>query len=148
MHTLRRAVLIGVACLALLPAGALAGPKQDALIAHLNFARGLSGLKPLTIAPQLNRSASNFARWLMATQTFGHSGTIKAGGGFRTLGEALRFHVGDNPRYAATVQAWLASPSHRALVLSRRFTHAGAGLAQGRFKGRLSTIWVLHLGAR
>ena len=147
MQTLRRAALIAVACLALLPAGALAGAKQNALIAHVNFVRQASGLRALAPSPHLNRSAARVARWLMASQTFGHSGTINAGGGFRALGEALRLHVGGRPRYGATVRAWLASPSHRALVLSPAFTHVGAGLARGSFGGRLSTIWVLHLGA-
>jgi uncharacterized protein YkwD len=56
-------------------------------------------------------------------------------------------HSGTRPRYTATVRAWLASPPHRAVVLSGAFTHAGAGIARGVFNGRNSTIWVLHVGA-
>jgi uncharacterized protein YkwD len=147
MQTLRRAAVLAAAYLALVPAGALAGAQQNAMIAHVNFARGAHGLRALAPSPHLNRSASRVARWLMASNTFGHSG-INAGGGFRRLGEALRLHTGGQPRHGATVRAWLASPGHRALVLSPGFTHVGAGIARGSFRGRLSTIWVLHVGAR
>jgi uncharacterized protein YkwD len=147
MTTLRRAACLAVACLAATPATALAGVKQDALVAEINSARHAYGLKSLAASPSLNRSASGLAAQLMRDNWFGHADAIEAGGGFRTLGEALRIHRGTRARYAATVKAWLASPGHRWLVLGESFTHAGAGIAHGRFGGRPSTIWVLHLGA-
>jgi uncharacterized protein YkwD len=147
MTTLRRAACLAVVCLAVAPAAAVANPTQSALIAHINYARGAQGLAPLTISPSLNRSATAFAGGLMRLNVFGHASSIQAGGGFRTLGEVLRLHSGKRPRYLATVQAWLASPPHRAVVLSSAFTHAGAGITRGVFQGRNSTIWVLHVGA-
>jgi uncharacterized protein YkwD len=147
MTTLRRAACLALVCLAVAPAAAGANPTQSNLIAHVNYARGAYGLAPLAISPSLNRSASAFAGGLMRLNIFGHASSIQAGGGFRTLGEVLRLHSGTRPRYSATVRAWLASPPHRAVVLSSAFTHAGAGIARGVFQGRNSTIWVMHVGA-
>jgi uncharacterized protein YkwD len=147
MRTLRRAFCLAAACLVVAPASALAGAKQDALIAEVNAARAASGLAALTTSSHLNRSATALAGRLMREGWFGHPGTIQAGGGFHSLGEALRLHTGTRPRYRATVRAWLRSPAHRGLVLSPGFTHVGAGIARGVFLGRPSTIWVLHLGA-
>jgi len=147
MTTLRRAACLALVCLAVAPAAAGANPTQSTLIAHGNYARGAYGLAPLAISPSLNRSASAFAGGLMRLNIFGHASSIQAGGGFRTLGEVLRLHSGTRPRYSATVRAWLASPPHRAVVLSSAFTHAGAGIARGVFQGRNSTIWVMHVGA-
>ena len=147
MTTLRRAACLAVVCLALSPAAALADSTQQALIDHVNFVRAAHGLGQLKTAPALNRSSSAYASSLMRRNVFAHAGSIQAGGGFRSLGEVLRLHAGTSPRYLATVQAWLGSPAHRAIVLSRGFTHAGAGIARGVFNGRNSTIWVLHVGA-
>ena len=147
MTTLRRAACLVVACLAAGSAPAFADVKQDALVAEINSARQAHGLGSLAASPSLNRSASGLAAELMRDNWFGHAGAIEAGGGFRTLGEALSLHPGKRPRYAATVRGWLASPPHRALVLSTAFTRVGAGMARGPFNGRASTIWVLHLGA-
>jgi uncharacterized protein YkwD len=147
MTTLRRAACLAVVCLALSPAAALADATQQTLIDHVNFVRAAHGLGQLKTAPALNRSSSAFASSLMRRNVFAHASSIQAGGGFRSLGEVLRLHAGTSPRYLATVQAWLGSPAHRAIVLSRGFTHAGAGIARGVFNGRNSTIWVLHVGA-
>ena len=147
MTTLRRAACLAVVCLSLSPAAALADSTQQTLIDHVNFVRAAHGLGQLKTAPALNRSSSAFASSLMRRNVFAHASSIQAGGGFRSLGEVLRLHAGTSPRYLATVQAWLGSPAHRAIVLSRGFTHAGAGIARGVFNGRNSTIWVLHVGA-
>jgi uncharacterized protein YkwD len=147
MKTLRRAACLALACLAAGSAPAFAEDRQDALVAEINSARHAHGLDSLAASPSLNRSASGLAAQLMRDNWFGHAGAIDAGGAFRRLGEALSLHSGKRPRYAGTVRAWLASPAHRALVLSTAFTRVGAGMARGPFNGRPSTIWVLHLGA-
>jgi uncharacterized protein YkwD len=147
MTTLRRAACLVVACLAAGSAPAFADVKEDALVAEINSARHAHGLGSVAASPTLNRSASGLAAQLMRDNWFGHAGAIEAGGGFRTMGEALSLHPGKRPRHAATVRGWLASPAHRALVLSTTFTRVGAGMARGPFNGRSSTIWVLHLGA-
>jgi uncharacterized protein YkwD len=147
LTTLRRAACIAVVCLLAAPATALADAKQDALVAAVNYSRASHGLGPLAPSKPLMRSSRALARGLMRLNVFAHPGSINAGGGFRSLGEALSLHRGKNPRYAATVRSWLASPAHRGLVLNPGYTHAGAGIARGVFGGYASTIWVLHVGA-
>jgi uncharacterized protein YkwD len=147
MTTLRRAACLAVACLVAAPAAVYADVQQDSLVAEINSARQAHGLGALAPSKSLNRSASGVAAQLIRDNSFGHAGAIEAGGGFGTLGEALRIHTGRRPRYTGTVRAWLASPGHRELVLSTAFTQVGAGIARGLFSGQPSTIWVLHLGA-
>ena len=42
----------------------------------------------------------------------------------------------------------MASPTHRAILLSRSFRWVGIGLARGRLGSRVVTAWVAHVGAR
>lgn len=81
-------------------------------------------------------------------QSFSHAGTIRAGGNFRGLGEALSWHHGRGSRPGWTVRRWLASGGHRMLVLNSGFRWAGMAKVTGRLHGRVSTIWVLQLGSR
>jgi uncharacterized protein YkwD len=115
----------------------------------INGARARHGLAPLHSSNSLHRSASAFAGHLMRTQRFAHATRIHASSRFRTLGETLAIRIGARRwRPRAVVRAWLHSPGHRALILSRGFRYGGAGSARGRFGGRNAVIWVLHLGSR
>jgi uncharacterized protein YkwD len=147
---MRRFAWAGVLLVFLAPgvAEGSARPAREAMLDRLNEARRAHDLRPLKPAPALQRSAGAFARRLMASDVFGHGSRIQAGGGFRSLGEALALHSGWKPGAGVTVRRWLASPGHRSLVLSRSFRYAGAGLARGGFRGGKATIWVLQLGAR
>ena len=77
----------------------------------------------------------------------GATATVRAPAAERARGEALAMHRGWRPRARRTVRAWMQSPAHRAVLLGG-FRHAGAGLKRGRFRGRLATVWVLHVGRR
>ena len=111
----------------------------------VNEVRAQHGVHAFHGAPRLHRSASSYARWMLRHGYFGHLARIRASG-FRRLGENLSWHSGRRPAPRATVRRWLASPTHRALMLSPAFRWLGAGIAQGRFGGRVATIWVLHFG--
>lgn len=43
---------------------------------------------------------------------------------------------------ARTVSEWLASPSHRAVLLSPQYRYVGLGLAGGYFGSTRAEIWV------
>jgi uncharacterized protein YkwD len=122
--------------------------ESEAMVDAVNAARAERGLRALRHHSALSRSSTAFAGSLMRRGAFGHADRILAGGGFPRLGEALAHHRGGRPRLAATVRRWLASPPHRALVLSRSFGWVGAGRSVGRLGGARSTIWVLQLGGR
>ena len=138
-----------------LPAGwaapaAAAAPASDveALVNAANEARARYGLPPLRLSPTLTSSATAYGEHLMRNGVFGHAGTLSAPGSFNRLGEALELHPGRAAHPRRTVRRWLASYSHRVLLLSRGFRYAGAAAVRGRFRGRTSTIWVLRLGGR
>jgi uncharacterized protein YkwD len=144
-----RIVVTGVVALALaVPAAANAGSERDPILDGVNGARARHGLAPLRSSNSLHRSASGFAGHLMRTQRFAHANRIHASSRFRTLGETLAIRIGSRRwRPRAVVRAWMHSPAHRALILSRSFRYAGAGYSRGRFGGRKAVIWVLHLGS-
>jgi uncharacterized protein YkwD len=117
------------------------------MIERINDARTDNGLRPLRSAPGLARSSSNFSHLLMRRDAFGHGNGVSASG-FRSMGEALSLHFGFKPQVGRTVRRWLASPSHRAVVLKPSANWIGVGMAQGRFRGARATIWVLQVGRR
>jgi uncharacterized protein YkwD len=149
---LRRAFALCIAVasgFALVPAAAAgAEPTSLKLIDQVNEVRAQHGLRALRPSKSLERSSFAYAGHLMRTGRFAHARRIHASSRFRSLGEALAYHSGRSLRQAKIVRMWLASPGHRALLLSRSFRWVGAGHARGRFGGGPATIWVLHLGRR
>jgi uncharacterized protein YkwD len=138
-----------------IPAGwaapvASAAPTGDveALVDAANDARARYGLPPLRLSAALTSAAAAHGEHLMRNGVFGHAGTLSAPARFRRLGEALELHPGRAAHPRRTVRRWLASYSHRALLLRRGFRYAGAAAVRGSFRGRTSTIWVLRLGGR
>lgn len=128
----------------------LASQRDDdaAMVTAINEARARHDLPALHSHRPLSRSASAFAARLLHRDVFAHAESIHARGHFRRLGEVLAMHPGSEALPRATVWRWLHSPTHRGLVLSRKFSWMGAGRALGSFEGRRTTIWVVQLGAR
>jgi uncharacterized protein YkwD len=139
-----------VACGLLLFAGPVAAdaasPAQRAMAKKVNEVRAAHGLRALRPAPALDRSATNYAAWMLRHDYFGHQRRIRASSAFGMLGENLAWHSGGRPRVGWTVRAWLGSPGHRALLLHPRFRWLGAGMAHGTMGSRRATAWVLHFG--
>lgn len=126
------------------PAAQKGRAAERAMVDAVNEARKDHGLRALRESPALARSAGSIAAKLTKRDVFGHLGSALAGSGVR--GEALALHRGWRPRAKETVRRWVRSPSHRAVVLGR-FRAVGAGIKRGRIGGRLTTVWVLHVGA-
>ena len=120
----------------------------ESMVDAINEVRARHDLAPLRRDPSLCRSSRAYARRLIETGAFGHADSIRAAGSFSRLGEVLAMHRGAEARRRNTVQRWLGSPSHRALILSPAFRFAGAGRDVGRFWGAQTTIWVVQLGSR
>jgi uncharacterized protein YkwD len=145
---------LAVVCFALamlVPSEAMAAANakaaERAMVEAVNDARRGHGLRALRTSRHLARSAGRRAAKLNELDLFGHLGDVDAAGGFRSLGEALALHRGWRPRAGWTVRRWMRSPSHRAVLLGR-YRQVGAGIKRGRFGGRLTTVWVLHVGRR
>jgi uncharacterized protein YkwD len=146
------AVRLAFACVAmsvLMPSDVPAAPKartaERAMVRAVNEAREDHGRRALSNSRRLARSAGRLAAKLTKLDVFGHLGSPSGGSGVQ--GEALALHRGWRARARSTVRRWLSSPSHRAVVLGR-FRAIGAGIKRGRIGGRLTTVWVLHVGGR
>jgi uncharacterized protein YkwD len=136
-----------LACLALaFPAPVQANHAQRLMVEKINKVRARNGLRPFRRSPSLTRTSSRFARWLMARDLLAHRARVSASRRFRRLGEALAMHTGRKPGVRGTLRAWLASPPHRQIVLTRSMRWAGVGLSRGRFGRRRAVIWVLQTG--
>jgi uncharacterized protein YkwD len=120
-----------------------------ALIDRVNDVRVDHGLRPLEPSPSLLQSAQHFSGWLMGHDLFEHRASgVSVQGDFRRSAEAIAMHYSRGAAIAATVRGWLASPTHRPLLLDRAVTLIGAGVTRGDFAGRGATIWVLQTAHR
>jgi uncharacterized protein YkwD len=145
----RIAALFAVSvALAVVPAAPASAGRAEATMVHaINGIRHAHELPRLRGADSLFDSARRYALRMMRTDRFGHLSRIPVAPRWRTAGEALEWHTGWELRPRRTVDEWMASPEHRALLLSRRFTRIGVGHASGRYRGMRATMWVAHLAS-
>jgi uncharacterized protein YkwD len=73
---------------------------------------------------------------------------IAVAGRFRSAGETLAWHAGSRAQPGGTVNQWMHSPPHRAVLLSSGFRWVGMGMARGRLGSQPATVWVAHVGSR
>jgi uncharacterized protein YkwD len=112
----------------------------------INAVRAEHGLPAFRRSASLTGSAERYSDYLMQHDVFGHQSSIWASGRFALLGEALEMHTGSRFRVGHAVQAWLASPPHREILLSPVMRRQGAGVTRGRFGSSRAVVWVLHVG--
>jgi uncharacterized protein YkwD len=162
-------VIIASALLAMLLLAATAIPASATanstyrwrLFLAINEVRAAHGLRPLHIAPGLRRAAQRHSRDMVRRDYFAHTSPTGStlyrrvvNSTFRTYGawlagEDLAWGTGTigSPRY--TVRMWLASPEHRAIMLSRNYRWIGIGRATGRFLGYSgAVVWTADFGHR
>jgi uncharacterized protein YkwD len=130
------------------PATAVADipPESVAMIEKVNEMRRSSGLPALEASEALTGSARDYARYMLKNDHLGHLASIQAGGSFMFLGETLAWHSGWHPRVAATFSRWMASASHRAVLMSPTYKFIGTGKVRGRIGRGRATAWVAQLG--
>jgi len=128
-------------------AGRAANERAEAdMVRAINAVRAQHGLSAMGRSGSLTGSAERYSRWLMANNTFRHLSSIQASSRFSLLGEALEWHSGRRFDVRGTLNRWMASPGHRAIVLSSVMRLQGAGVTRGRMGSRRATVWVLHVG--
>ena len=118
-----------------------------------NIERTRAGLSPLTPSPQLQEAAQSYSQVLASSGCFGHTcGPLsdladrdgQAGySGWTSLGENI---ASGYPTPEAVVAGWMASPGHRANILSPAYTELGVGVARG--VGQVDVYWTQEFGAR
>ena len=135
-----------------------AGPRagtslEGSLLERINRARQADGLRALRISQGLRRAASAHARWLTKSGSFTHSSADGSSPTARIrryyrgalVGETLLW---GSPSVDAddALRRWLESPSHRGVLLDRRFREIGlsavsADDAPGTFRGLDVTVF-------
>jgi uncharacterized protein YkwD len=125
------------------PGGACADATV-AILRGLNAARAENGAPPLRADRRLALAARRHARDMVAHHYFAHespSGERPSARVARTgwlhgrrrwrIGEDLAWGRGPYGRPGAIVAAWLRSPAHRRVMLSRAYRVVGIGIAHG-----------------
>jgi uncharacterized protein YkwD len=134
---------------------AAAPADQDAFIGRVldltNAERQKAGLAPLTLSAEL-QAAQGYSEVLAASDCFGHTcGPVPdLGERDSEAGYGEWTYVGENiaAGYVSpeeVVAGWMASPGHRANILSPSYTEIGIGLSSG---GQYGVYWTEEFGAR
>jgi uncharacterized protein YkwD len=140
-------VVLALLGLCVLPGVALASP-ESRMLTKINEARAAQGLGPLRTVPNLQRSASAFARWLISHDDFKHRPAVSVTRAYPHCGEALAMHYSLQADVGGTIASWMGSSAHRELVLTNTMNLVGLGHASGRSAGKPRTIWVLQVARR
>jgi uncharacterized protein YkwD len=144
------------------PAGACpTGLTESAVRCEINAIRVANGLQPVRTTHALRVAAQRHSKDMVRRRYFAHvspSGQTvtdrvkRAGyldGASRSqLGENIGWGSGSLATPAAIVQAWMASPPHRAIILTPGFRDAGVGIASGAPQGGDGATYTLDVGRR
>ncbi len=136
----RTLLWLGAAFVLALPAPASAGLSrtESSILREVNRVRAEHGLGLLRYDAHLERAARAHTTEMVRTDAFGHgafgSRLLQFGVAASTAGENLAWGAGVRGSARSLVAAWLASPGHRANLLSRSFTRVGIGELTGPFQ--------------
>jgi uncharacterized protein YkwD len=150
------AAVVSVMGLGTLGAGAAAAATpRAALLVQINAVRAAHGLRAVQPAPLLHDMALGHSDDMILRDYFGHTSpsgwTLKdrllhSGfvNGYRwSGGETLAWGLGPMATPAMTVREWLASPEHRAIMLSPAWKQVGISRACGHFLGHVGAcVWT------
>jgi hypothetical protein len=118
-------------------AGSLSG-SETSLVQTINSVRTSRGLAPLRVDFRLVRAARGHSADMLRRQYFAHGSVSRraraAGARGPVFGENLAWAAGLTAQWV--VDKWLASPSHRAVMLRPGFRRVGIGIVFGTFAGR------------
>jgi uncharacterized protein YkwD len=130
---------------------AAVSPARDAVLCLVNAERRERGLPALRSNGDLERAAQRHSADMVDRRYFDHdspSGTTVRDRVERTgyLKGVRRWSLGENIGWASRsisspagmVKAWMESPGHREIILTRAFREAGVGIAMGVPSGRVS----------
>lgn len=162
MHT-RTLTLIATSLIALVIAAVAANPAtaatalrpRTALLYRINQVRADHHLAPVHPSSSLQRAASHHSDDMLVRDYFAHTSPngstvytriVNTGfvSGYSWLGgETLAWGTGTLATPLATVNAWLASPEHRAIMLSPQFRWVGISRTCGHYEGHAGAcVWT------
>ena len=168
--TLAASLAMLLAMAALAPAAVGTGSSQSVsldlgVFQQLNAIRVEHGLAPLSLSPRLAAAAEAHSQDMVANGYFSHDSSNGAPfsdrlAAFYPEAGARRWAVGENiywstgqPSATRGVDAWMASPPHRANILDPSWRQIGIGAvtspdAPGTYGGRAVTVITADFGVR
>ena len=133
------------------PAATAAGNTSSAIVRRVNDIRTQHGLARLKVTPELSQAAAAHCSEMMAGEGLSH-GTLQArlehyfSAG--TYGETIAWMpIGPASGAGAVVRAWMNSPPHRAVLLSRRFDRIGVAAQRGTMGGQRGTSFTIDVAS-
>jgi uncharacterized protein YkwD len=128
---------------------------ERAVVRQVNAIRAQHGLRALRRSHGLARAADVKAKEVARTAVLSHSspdGTsfdqrVRQYVRARTVGETLGYVPARSRQADRIVQNWMASPSHRAALLSPAFRRVGVGRRKGRVGAHRVAVIALDLAS-
>ena len=136
----RAGALLGAVVLAValsLLAASCVSADQTTVFNQVNASRTSRGVRALGANQWLSDFAQNWAEWMAATCTLGHSRNYASANPYRW--RSLAENVGRGPSLSAVHTAFMNSTSHRDNILNPSFNYGGTGVAKG-----CGYYWVVH----
>jgi uncharacterized protein YkwD len=128
--------------------------KEGVIAATNNNRKDVANLPALIENSKLDISAQNKLTDMFTKQYFEH--TSPSGVSISNLGEQVGYEyilIGENlamgnfKNDGALLDAWMASPGHRANILNTHYTEIGVAVGRGKFEGKDTWMAVQHFGA-
>ncbi len=141
------AAVVSVAAAPAASAGAQPPTRNErSFLRAVNDARMTRSLPPVLLVLPLENAARFHSSDMVTRQYFAH-GRFPArlwefGARDPIVGEDLGWSVDDGSATKRIVTMWLASPTHRAILLRRGFRYVGIGVSRGPFQGWLHAVVV------
>ena len=135
----RRGALVTLAFAAALSlfAASCVSADQTTVFNQVNNSRTSRGVRALGANQWLSDFAQDWAEWMAATCTLGHSRTYASANPYRW--RSLAENVGRGSNLSAVHNAFMNSTSHRNNILNPSFNYVGTGVAHG-----CGNYWVVH----
>jgi len=133
--------LVGALLIAVLASCRPMNTSEAHLFAETNEMRVAAGLPVLRQHPELVDEARSWAQALAAQGSLAHSDPSS----WRVRWSAVAENVGTAGSIETVVSSLAASPSHRANMLSTKYTHMGIGTARGK-DGRVYAVQLFWRG--
>ncbi len=125
----------------------------EGVIKLTNAQRASQGLPPLAENALLDQAAKIKAQDMFKNQYFEHVSPSGAGPdyladkvGYDFIGIGENLATGNYKDDASLVQAWMASPGHRANILNSRYLDIGVAVVRGVFEGHQTWMAVQEFG--
>ena len=136
---------------------------EKTMLRLINRARTSRGLHAVSMHAALRRAARSHSTDMVRRDYFAHSSLSGLGIGTRarragynlggwsqwSVGEVIAWGSGTLGTPRAIFKAWMHSPGHRTIILSKRWRDVGVGCSRGTFKGVSGVrMWTADFGRR